>query len=134
MEKVFIDTSGWVALFSKNDVNNEHAVNVFGMINMKNIEIYTSDYVVDETITTIRMRSDHKSSVVAGKALLDSELIRIVNVAPDYLPGTWKMYQKYKDKRFSFTDVSCFNIMKDLGIKKLLSFDREFAQAGIVLM
>ena len=55
-------------------------------------------------------------------------------LAPDYLAAAWEIYQKYKDKKISFTDVSCFSIMKNLNIEKAFSFDRDFAQAGIVLM
>jgi len=46
----------------------------------------------------------------------------------------WELYQKYKDKKFSFTDVTSFSIMKDLNIKKAFAFDREFIQAGIELI
>ena len=32
MERVFIDTSGWVALFVKNDANNKEASGIFDKI------------------------------------------------------------------------------------------------------
>jgi predicted nucleic acid-binding protein len=134
MNRVFIDTSGWVALFVKNDSNNRSAAGIFERIRKEDVDIYTSDYVLDETITLIRMKGDHAASVMAGKAIFESRIIKLVNVAPDFLEGTWKLYQKYKDKKFSFTDVSSLEIMKELGIGKALSFDREFSQAGIELL
>lgn len=134
MEKVFVDTSGWVALFVGNDRNHKKAVSIFEQIKRLKMSVYTSDYVIDETITTIMARGNHGQSVVAGEALFNSDIIKLVHVAPDYLSDTWRHYKKYSDKKFSFTDVSSFSIMKSLGIRKAFSFDREFVQAGIELM
>jgi len=134
VEKVFVDTSGWVALFVENDQNHKKAVSIFEEIKNSKVPIYTSDYCIDETITTILARGNHKQSVLAGEALFTSKLIKIVCVSPDYLRNSWELYQKYKDKSFSFTDVTSFVIMKDLNIKKAFAFDREFIQAGIELI
>ena len=134
MEKVFIDTSGWVALFVENDKYHKKAASIFEEIKNSKAIIYTSDYVIDETITTILVRGSHKQSVLAGEALFISKIIKIIHVCPDYLQVAWELYQKYKDKMFSFTDVTSFVIMKDLNIGKALAFDREVMQAGIELM
>ena len=134
MEKVFIDTSGWVALFVENDKYHKKAAAIFEEIKNSKALIYTSDYVVDETVTTILARGSHKQSVLAGEALFTSKIIKIVHVCPEYLQAAWELYQKYKDKMFSFRDVTSFVIMKDLNIRKALAFDREFIQAGIELM
>ena len=96
--------------------------------------MYTSDYILDETITTVLVRGNRQQSIMAGKALLTSQLIQLVYVAPEYLMRTWELYQKYKDKKFSFTDVSCFAIMENFKIHKAFSFDHEFVQAGIELV
>jgi len=134
MEKIFVDTSGWVALFVENDKNHQKAVSIFEEIKASKVPIYTSDYCVDETITTILARGSHRQSVLAGEALFTSKIIKIVHICPDYLGAAWGLYQKYKDKMFSFTDVTSFAIMKDLNIKKAFAFDREFIQAGIELI
>ena len=134
MEKVFVDTSGWVALFVVNDKNHEKAVSIFEDLKQSKVPIYTSDYIVDETITTILTRGNHKQSVLAGKVLLTSKIIKIVHVSVNYFQSAWELYQKYRDKQFSFTDVTSFAIMKDLDINRAFAFDREFIQAGIELI
>jgi len=134
MEKVFVDTSGWVALFVENDKYHKKAVSIFEEIKSSKALIYTSDYCIDETITTILSRGNHKQSVLAGEALFTSKIIKTIHVCPDYFQVAWVLYQKYKDKMFSFTDVTTFAIMKGLNIKKAFSFDIEFVQAGIELI
>lgn len=64
MEKVFVDTSGWVALFVANDKNHKKATSIFEDLRKTNTQIYTSDYIIDETITTILARGSHKQSVL----------------------------------------------------------------------
>ena len=99
-----------------------------------NPEKFQLQTIIDETITTILARGNHKQSVLAGEALFTSKIIKIIHVSADYLQAAWGLYQKYKDKMFSFTDVTSFAIMKDLNIIKAFAFDREFAQAGIELI
>jgi hypothetical protein len=133
LERVFVDTSAWVALFVANDANHAKAAALFGGLKEKRDDLYTSDYVVDETITVILARSTHEQSVMAGNALLNSRLVKIVPVFENYFEDAWKSYQKYADKRFSFTDVTSFAIMKRLNIPKAFAFDRDFLRAGIEL-
>ena len=119
-------------------IRQEHALRfgndldaIFEDIKKSKALIYTSDYVIDETITAIMARSNHKQSVLAGAALFTSKIIKIIHVSADHFHLAWELYQKYKDKMFSFTDAASFVIMKGLGIGKAFSFDREFVQAGI---
>jgi len=134
MGKIFLDTGAWVALFVANDINHKRATAVFDAIKESKDLLYTSDYVLDETITTVLVRGNHKQSILAGQAILTSKIVKIVYVNPDYLRSTWDLYQKYNDKKFSFTDVSSLSIMKNLGITKAFAFDRELSQAGIELI
>lgn len=134
MEKTFVDTSGWVSLFVEKDKNHKKAVAILERLKSLNSSIYTSDYVIDETITTISSRGNHKQSVIAGEALFTSEIIKIVYVSPKYIKTAWKFYQKYKDKKFSFTDVTSFVIIKELNINKAFAFDDDFAKAGVEIV
>ena len=134
MEKVFVDTSAWVALFVANDIHHKRATAIYGTLQDHKSLLYTSDYVVDETITTILARGGHKQSVLAGQALFASNIVKIVPVTPTYLDATWALYQKYTDKKLSFTDVSSLSIMKEMGIPKAFAFDRELSQTGIELI
>ncbi|MBI3252901.1 MAG: PIN domain-containing protein [Candidatus Omnitrophica bacterium] len=134
MEKIFVDTGGWAALLVENDERHKEAVSIFGRLKESRASLYTSDYVIDETLTLIGVRGGHAHSVRAGKAILESSLVKIVTVVPDYFQDTWALYQKYKDKKFSFTDVSSLCIMNTLKIKKLFGFDREFEKVSVELL
>ena len=134
MEKIFIDTSALVALFVKND-NNHHQANViYDSLKDKKVPIFSSDYIIDETITTIWRRGSKELSISVGEVFFTSAIFSIIYVCPDYLEPAWNLYKKYKDKRFSFTDVTSFAIMKNLNIDKVFTFDADFVQAGFELI
>jgi len=42
----------------------------------------------------------------------------------------WQLFQRYRDKRYSFTDCVSFAVMKRLKLKTALTFDKHFTQAG----
>ena len=65
MERTFVDTSGWVALFVENDLYHKQAKSIFEDLKGSKAPLYTSDYVIDETITTILGRGNHYQSVLA---------------------------------------------------------------------
>ncbi len=130
MEKVFVDTSAWIALFIQKDQYHEEAKERFSLIQNRGDVLFTSDYIIDETITTILRHSSHAVSVRVGDALMQSELIKIIPVFEQYFPDTWIAYKKFKDKEFSFTDVSSFVVMNKLKIGNVFTFDSDFLKAG----
>ncbi|MBI4397683.1 MAG: PIN domain-containing protein [Candidatus Omnitrophica bacterium] len=134
MEKIFVDSSAFIAFFFGNDENHKEAYTLFQKLKNSKTSLYTSDYIIDETLTTLLSRSGHKQSVAAGEAIFSSHVIEIITVCPDYLKPSWELYQKYDDKKFSFTDVTSFAIIKGLNIKKAFSFDSDFTKVGIELI
>ncbi len=134
MEKIFVDSSAFAALFLENDKDHKNALALFQKLKNSKTPLYTSDYIIDETLTLLLHRSGHKQSMAAGEAILSSDVIKIVSVYPDYFKPAWVLYKKYDDKKFSFTDVTSFTIIKDLNIKKAFSFDSDFKKAGIQLI
>ena len=133
-KKLFVDTSGWVALFGKNDKYHQDAARIYGDIKKTGAVIYTSDYVLDETITTIRMNSNFHQSMVAMNAILESQMTTIIYINPDFFNKSTQLYQKYKDHPFSFTDITSFVICEHLKLKDVLSFDEHFRIAGFNLI
>lgn len=134
MEKVFVDTSAWVAYFAKNDGNHKQAAAIYDMLKTEHTILYTSDYVLDETITMLGRKSTKKQSIIAGDILFASRVLKIIHVCPEYLETSWMLYKKYSDKAFSFTDITSFAIMKEFEISKAFTFDEHFRQMGFEIV
>lgn len=49
--KLFVDTWGWFTLHDNNESKHQEVVNFYRSITSQNQIIYTTDYVLDETLT-----------------------------------------------------------------------------------
>jgi predicted nucleic acid-binding protein len=132
MKPFFIDTSGWCAVYDKSDDNHKAAF-LFWTQTAANIgTLYTSDYIIDETLTLLNVRISHTTAVEFGRIILASKVIEIIPVTVSRWEEAWKLFIKYSDKDFSFTDCTSFIIMHELNLKEALTFDRHFQQMGFI--
>ena len=127
--KVFIDTGAFHALANKSDSLHDLVVAVFQEIVDQNAALYTSNYVVDETVTLIRARVGHKAAVVFMNSF-DISRIRVLRVTEADERASKQIFITYKDKEFSFTDCTSFALMDRHGIDASLSLDKHFSQYG----
>jgi predicted nucleic acid-binding protein len=129
--KLFVDTSAWFALHDKSDRNHKEAVAKSLEIKKRKIELVTSEYIMDESITLIRYKVSHKAAVIFGESFLFSNIVAIMDVSPEDRLKAWELFRKYEDKTFSFTDCTSFVLMKNLDLRRAFTFDEHFKQAGM---
>jgi predicted nucleic acid-binding protein len=132
MKPFFIDTSGWCAIYDKSDDNHKAAFPFWTKIAANIGTLYTSDYIIDETLTLLNVRISHTTAVEFGRIILASKVIEIIPVTVSRWEEAWKLFIKYSDKDFSFTDCTSFIIMHELNLKEALTFDRHFQQMGFI--
>ncbi len=128
MKPFFIDTSGWCALYDKSDDNHNMALTFWSKTAVKTGTLYTSDYVMNETLTLFNVRINHTAAVEFGRIILASEVIKIIPVTSSRWENAWELFAKYNDKDFSFTDCTSFTIMNELDLKEVFTFDKHFQQ------
>jgi len=128
--RLFVDTSAWLALDDENDQYHEKAVAKSSEIKRLRIELITSEYIIDESITLIRYRVSHKAAIIFGDSLLSSRIVKILNVTNEDRLKAWEMFKKYEDKDLSFTDCTSFILMRNLRLQKAFAFDDHFKQIG----
>lgn len=124
--KAFSDTSWWIALMAHRDTNHHKAKESLKRIKKEKIEIYVSDYVFDETVTLLRRKTNFKISHLFGENILTSKIANLIFTGKKDFQEAWRIYKKFEDQDFSFTDCTSFAIMKRLKINKALTFDRHF--------
>ncbi len=101
---------------------------------VKKTWLFTSDYVLDETLTLMRARLGHDKAVEFGRWVLQSPLVKIIHIDEETWQAAWEIFVKHKDKDFSFTDCTSFAIMRKLGLINAFTFDRHFEQAGFNIL
>lgn len=131
--RLFVDTSAWLALNDKNDQYHDEAVSRITMIQQQKIQLVTSEYVFDESVTIIRYRISHRAAVAFGDALISSNVASIEDITDEERLKAWSLFKKYGDKNLSFTDCTSFALMIKLKLRKAFSFDDHFKQVGFEL-
>jgi len=133
-EYAFADSSFLVARFNVRDRSHTAAIRFTEEqkeAGSEALRLVFSDYVFDETVTALVMRSKrHDLASAAGRAVLASRNLRLVRVESPAFEEAWKLFVRRSDKRWSFTDCTSFVLMDNLGIRKALTFDANFRQAG----
>ncbi len=128
---IFLDTSFIVAFFNEEDDLHVDAQNKIQKTLSKDplIKCYFTDYIFDETLTQLKARKVHPESIEAiGETLLHSKLWKLLKISEVDFRKTWKLFRQYKDKEWSFTNVSSFVIMDTYKIPVYLSYDSHFSE------
>ena len=128
--KLFVDTSAWLALNDRSDQFHALAVEKLASIRAGRISLVTSDYVLDESVTIIRLRASHAAAVIFGQSILGSSVIDLIPVGSDDRLAAWEIFKKYADQDFSFTDCTSFALMRKLRLKTAFTFDGHFSLIG----
>jgi hypothetical protein len=81
---VFVDTGGWFAYFVRRDPDHAAAVN---WMRQNRQPLVTTDYVLDELFTLLKMRESHRVAAAAGTVLLDLSVTRLERIGESDFRG-----------------------------------------------
>ena len=125
--RMFVDTGAWYALVDERDPSHAEALD---LVEGAHAELITTNWVVGESLNLTRSRLGHRVAVTLGAELRVRPGIRIVRVGQKDEEEAWRLFQRYADKDFSFTDCTSFAVMRRLGLTRAFAFDRHFQQMG----
>jgi len=133
--KLFIDTWGWLALRDRKESRHQEVKDLYIRTRSRKGIIYTSDYVLDETITLVFRRLSFnaaKGSLEMIDGANKEGYLRVEWVTQERFEKAKGLRLKYQDKpKISFTDLTSMVIMKDLGIKDIITGDEHFIEVGM---
>ncbi len=114
-----------MSYFLDSDINHGSAVEVINRISSGEFDSpFISDYVFDETITAVFVKSGLNDAIFAGDRLRRS--IEILKVDQDTLDNSWKLFKGQNGTKLSFTDCTIIALMDDKRMKSIATFDKEF--------
>jgi predicted nucleic acid-binding protein len=92
--------------------------------------LVTTDYVVDETLTLLRMRLGLPAAEKWWTQVDGSSRVRWHWIDAARAEKARALFFRHRDKEYSFTDCTSFVVMRELRLKDALTTDRHFRQAG----
>ena len=126
---IFVDTSAWFAAFVPNDPNHLAA---HTWLTQNSEQLLTTDYVLDELLTLLKMRREFSRAFHIGENLLDESISRLEWISTADVRAAWQVFSRFHDKKWSFTDCVSRVVMDRLGIQCAFAFDDHFRQFGTV--
>jgi predicted nucleic acid-binding protein len=134
MNFLFVDTAGWMAMADRKDPLNAAAIAVRDQW-LENAGILaTSNYIVDETLTIIRMRIGLNAAKKWWAMVSKSPRCKMHWITPEREQMAIQWFFNWQDQSFSFTDCTSFVVMKEFGITKALTADNHFITAGFEIL
>lgn len=131
MDRLFVDTGAWCPFFNTADPGHNA---VTGVLEQWEHRLVTTAYVFDELVTLLRHRVHHRAAVLAGRALRSGDLALMLTPEPADIETAWQLFERSRDKAYSFTDCVSFAVMRRLGVKTAATLDAHFRQAGFQVL
>src|SRR6185503_10745516 len=110
---VFIDTSGFLALWDAGDAHHHAAIHLQKELAAKRRRLLTSDYVLDESITLLKVRHSQKAACDFIRTIGSTRMLSVEWVGSDRFQLGADFFVRHADKEWSFTDCISFVIMHE---------------------
>ena len=128
---ILIDTGFYVALSNSRDNYHERAHELLESLQMSKWgSRLTTDYILDETITTVWSRTKRLDFVENSHKLFFGplSLAHLIFQQEGLVSQAWEIFQKYTStaRPLSFTDCSLIALAFDRKVENILSFDSGF--------
>lgn len=133
--KLFIDTWGWLTLHDQGERYHRAALQVYRKAIAQTGQIYTSDYVLDETFTLLFKRLPAvraNQSMQQLLAALTSANFHLIYITKERFNQTVVLRSRFLDKPgISFTDLTSMGVMQEFKITTILTEDAHFIHTGM---
>jgi predicted nucleic acid-binding protein len=126
-ESIFVDTAFVLALVNERDQFHERAKELADQYEGQSLLI--TDAVFLELGNALS-RGFKTQAVEIIQDFFDSEEVDVYRYSTQDFDNAFALYKKYDDKEWSLVDCISFVVMREHGIKKALTFDHHFKQAG----
>lgn len=135
--KVFIDTWGWIAALNKREERHEEVSAFLRDFWDQGGIGYTSDYVLDETITLLFRRvifEPAKAGLETIDLAIQQGYLHLEWITPERFQKAKRLRFKFDDKpRISFTDFTSMLVMQEKRLTRIVTEDEHFTHVGMGL-
>ena len=129
MKRVFVDTSGFLALLVPEDQWHGNAAPIFEQANRERWVLVTSNFVIIEAYAVLLIRAGRKEAI-SFLDMVFGDAYRIERVRQEDEERAIALVRAHEDKHYSLCDALSFVLMERLGIHEAIAFDRHFRSYG----
>ena len=130
--RLFVDTGAWYAIQVPDDAWHRKAADTLRELLSRQHVLVTTNHVVGETYTLLRMVFGHAASLRFLDQLDEARRLERVFISADIERRAYRLLRQYADKDFSFVDATSFAVMRAERLRHAFAFDQHFATAGFL--
>ncbi len=129
IDRLFLDTSGLMCLFDKDDLRHTKANEHFRSAK----SLLTTNYVLAEFVPLAHVRKLRRENALSFlKTLVLLPRLELVWVDGNYHNQAMELLENRLDKTYSLCDAVAFVLMRERGISEALTTDRHFEQERLI--
>lgn len=130
---IFIDTGAFLARYLERDQHHADAVRAWEELSAEGARLFTSNFVLDETMTLLARRAGHAFAAERGRRIWGSGALTVLRPDARDEAEALSWFERFADQGVSFTDSISFALMRRQKLRRVFGFDRHFSAAGFDL-
>ena len=131
MSRVFVDTSGILALLNPLDASHAAARRAFEKLEAREVPLLTSSFVLVETYALLLRRFGLEAVIAFRRDF--APLLEVVWVESSLHESGLDLLLERGGRNLSLVDAVSFLVMRQRRIDEAFAFDRHFSDEGFVL-
>jgi predicted nucleic acid-binding protein len=134
MDEVFADAFYWIALANPAD-QWRNAAKQFDVDNA-DAPLVTTEEVLTEFLNYYAEAGERRRKVVGAmcEQVLSHPNIAVMSQSHESFSQGLELYRRREDKGYSLTDCISMTLMRERGIRKVLTHDNHFTQEGFTIL
>jgi predicted nucleic acid-binding protein len=129
---IFVNTSGWLALYNPNDPNHPAARMLWDDLRNQPVRFVTTDYVLDQVFTAMKFFGSLDAAQALNTVINNTSLLRFFMTDSVIFERAWKVFVSDEHPQFTFTDCINYAVIQYLGADEVFTFDRNFSAPGLI--
>lgn len=127
---VFVDSSAWIALFSRRDQHHAEADRMFRAAVASKWRLLSTNLVLAEIHRLLLYRAGSRAAAAALESIDASPLVKIEFPGAYYHRAAKNWMEKLSDHAISYTDAVSFAVMESTRCLQVMTFDHHYRLAG----
>lgn len=130
--RILVDTGAWFAVQVQDDEWHGEAVRTLRALVAAPHALLTTNHVVGETYTLLRVVCGHAAAVRFLDRLEETRRLERIFVPEEVEGRAYRLLRQHADQDFSLVDATSFAVMRAERVRHAFAFDRHFSTAGFL--
>jgi predicted nucleic acid-binding protein len=131
-KRLFLDSSGWVALLNSHDSLHHQATASWNSLLSQGYRIFLTSWIIAEVGNSVARSHYRQQFTAALKRLQIDNRVTLRFIDSTLLAEATSLFESRSDKTWGLVDCASFAWMRAESIREAFTADRHFEQAGFV--